>query len=105
MHLSNRHQHRPTILSLLAICLIWLPVPHVLFAREETSNGKHFLWQVDSPTTRIYLMGSIHLLRQDVYPLAPVIEEAFAASDILVLEADLTFPPKTGPVASRVLGW
>lgn len=67
---------------------MWLQVPHVLSAREESADGKHFLWQVDSPTTRIYLMGSIHLLRPDVYPLAPVIEEAFVASDVLVLEAD-----------------
>ena len=74
--------------SLAALCLVWAHLPHVLSAREGPSDGKHFLWQVDSATTRVYLMGSIHMLRQDVYPLAPVIEEAFAASDVLVLEAD-----------------
>ncbi|MDP3722671.1 MAG: TraB/GumN family protein [Candidatus Omnitrophota bacterium] len=77
--------------SLLAAGLVWVSLPQRSPAVESprAESGKHFLWQVDSPTARAYLLGSIHLLRQDVYPLAPVIEEAFAASDVLVLEADV----------------
>lgn len=94
MYFPNWRRNLPRVLSLLAICTVWLQLPQVLSAREEPSDGKHFLWRVDSPTTCIYLMGSIHVLRQDVYPLAPVIEEAFAASDVLVLEADAFAEPQ-----------
>ena len=75
--------------GLLAAWLVWLSLPQRSPAAEDPPAGKHFLWQVDSPTTRVYLLGSIHLLHQDIYPLAPVIEEAFAASEVLVLEADV----------------
>lgn len=88
MYLPSWRRNLPRIFGVVTICIVCLHLPQVLSAREEASDGKHFLWQVDSPTTRVYLMGSIHLLRQDLYPLAPVIEEAFAASDVLVLEAD-----------------
>ena len=75
--------------GLLAAWLVWLGPPQRSPVAEDPPAGKHFLWQVDSPTTRVYLLGSIHLLHQDIYPLAPVIEEAFAASEVLVLEADV----------------
>ena len=88
MHLPTGRWNFPRLFGLLTICVVWLHLPQVLSAREKPSDDRHFLWQVETPTTRAYLMGSIHLLRQDVYPLAPVIEEAFAASDVLVLEAD-----------------
>ncbi|MCC7035147.1 MAG: TraB/GumN family protein [Acidobacteria bacterium] len=51
---------------------------------------KHFLWKVTSPAgAEAYLFGSIHALGKGVYPLSPVIEEAFAASKVLVEEVDL----------------
>lgn len=76
---------------LLAVGLVWVSLPQRSPAVESprAESGNHFLWQVDSPTARVYVLGSIHLLRQDIYPLAPVIEEAFTASDVLVLEADV----------------
>jgi uncharacterized protein YbaP (TraB family) len=51
---------------------------------------KHFLWAItsaDAPPT--YLMGSMHLLTPDFYPLSPVIEQAFARSKVLIEEVDL----------------
>jgi uncharacterized protein YbaP (TraB family) len=50
-----------------------------------------FLWRVtsqDDPRKIVYLLGSIHVARPDFYPLDPAIEEAFDASDALVVEAD-----------------
>jgi hypothetical protein len=40
------------------------------------------------------------MLREDVYPLASVIEEAFAASDVLALEADVFAAPQEELVQS-----
>lgn len=81
-------------LGLLAVSLVGLCLPRISSASDERTDRKHFLWEIGSPTARAYLLGSIHMLRQDVYPLAPVIEEAFAASDVLVLEADVFAAPQ-----------
>jgi len=82
------------LLAVSAVSIVWLCLPPTASTGEELLDRKHFLWQVDSPTARAYLLGSIHLLDQRVYPLAPVIEQAFAAADILVLEADVFDTPR-----------
>ena len=57
---------------------------------SEIKVNKSFLWQVKSDTTTVYLMGSIHFMKQDMYPLKPEIEEAYEKSSILVVELDTT---------------
>jgi len=57
----------------------------------QPSQRMAFLWRVmppDEPRKVVYLLGSIHVARPDFYPLDPAIEEAFDASDALVVEAD-----------------
>src|SRR5436190_24149385 len=51
-------------------------------------GSKLFLWKASSPTTEVYLFGSIHLGKKEFYPLAKEIEAAFERSKFLVLEAD-----------------
>lgn len=52
--------------------------------------GKHFLWKVEAPGgATAYLLGSLHVLAADSYPLAAPIEKAFAESKTLVEEVDL----------------
>ena len=50
----------------------------------------NFLWKATgSNGGTVYLLGSIHLLTESYYPLAPEIEQAFKDSDLLVEEVDL----------------
>ncbi|MDP1572585.1 MAG: TraB/GumN family protein [Vicinamibacterales bacterium] len=51
---------------------------------------RHFLWTVrgEGPSVA-YLLGSLHVLTPDFYPLPERIEQAFAASGTLVEEIDL----------------
>lgn len=57
---------------------------------ENRLSGSHcFLWKIESDEGRVYMLGSIHLLKQEVYPLNQKIEDAFLASDTLVVEADI----------------
>jgi uncharacterized protein len=52
-----------------------------------------FMWRAtppDDPRKIVYLFGSIHVARQEFYPLDPAVEEAFDASDALALEMDPT---------------
>lgn len=51
---------------------------------------RHFLWRVsDSGGATAHLLGSVHVLKEGVYPLSSTIEEAFKASKVLVEEVDL----------------
>ena len=47
---------------------------------------QHFLWKVQSGKSTVYLLGSVHVGRKELYPLDDVIGQAFRQSDRLVLE-------------------
>jgi uncharacterized protein len=54
------------------------------------SPQKHFLWKVeDGKGASAYLLGSLHVLTADAYPLPATIDKAFAESKTLVEEVDL----------------
>jgi hypothetical protein len=55
----------------------------------EAQPPRNFLWKVSSAAGAVYLVGSIHLLTKDYYPLSPALDAAFKDSDLLVEEADL----------------
>jgi len=57
--------------------------------REETNSSKSCLWVVETPSNRVFLLGSLHLLKSDAYPLAAEIGRAYALSQRLVFETDL----------------
>lgn len=48
------------------------------------------IWEVRSQTNTVYLFGTIHVGARKMYPLGPVVEQAYAASRVLALEADPT---------------
>lgn len=60
-----------------------------LEARPASAQGRHFLWRVERGSSIGFLMGSIHVLTPEYYPLSPRIEEAFARSGTLLEEIDL----------------
>jgi uncharacterized protein len=47
------------------------------------------MWKASSPTATVYLLGSMHLGDKDFYPLPDVVESAFKASKVLVVEVNL----------------
>jgi uncharacterized protein YbaP (TraB family) len=57
---------------------------------QAVGKVKAFAWKVTSPTTEVFLLGSIHLASEDVYPLPAEMEKAFEASPVLVVELDAT---------------
>jgi uncharacterized protein len=62
----------------------------VLAALELQAAGPSFLWRVAGPRGgTVYLAGSIHLLSDEYYPLAPAFDEAFGRADLLVEEVDM----------------
>ena len=49
----------------------------------------HSLWKVQGKTNVVYLLGSVHVLKETNYPLAAPIEQAFTNAQIAVFEADI----------------
>jgi uncharacterized protein YbaP (TraB family) len=50
---------------------------------------KSCLWTVESQSNKIYLLGSLHLLKPNAYPLAAAMEKAYADSRIIMFETDI----------------
>jgi len=56
----------------------------------NAQTGKHFMWKVEDSSGAIaYLLGSLHVLTPEWYPLAEPINKAFAESKTLVEEVDI----------------
>src|SRR6185437_12876597 len=91
--LSNRQQRlfdRSTIAAFAAF-LFLLASAQLILAQE-----KSLLWKVQSGSNPVYVLGSIHFLKKQNYPLKKDIEDAFAQSRKLVLEINLeTLNPQT----------
>jgi len=75
---------------ILSAVLLLLLLDFSFFPRDAVSGQKSFLWKVRSKTTTVYLLGSVHFLKKEAYPLERKIEDAFEKSDVLAVEADIT---------------
>jgi uncharacterized protein YbaP (TraB family) len=78
-----------TIRRSLPVILILLLFTVVIPARTRAEGEKHFLWQATTQTATVYLLGSVHFMKREAYPLSPVIEKAFAGSDTIAVEANI----------------
>jgi uncharacterized protein len=61
----------------------------VVAAGEARAQDKSFLWRVQSDKSNIYILGSVHFLKKESYPLNKTIEKALDSTQKLVLEVDL----------------
>jgi uncharacterized protein YbaP (TraB family) len=65
-------------------------------------EGNHpvSLWQVEGEDNRIYLLGSIHLLRETDHPIPSAIYDAYNDADVLFMELDMD---DADPIADQIL--
>lgn len=77
---------RPSIsvLRYLLLLTCWLIQPG-----WSAEPGGSPVWQVSGERNQVFLLGSIHLLRQDDYPLPAAIDEAYVEAESIVMEIDL----------------
>ncbi|HWW01891.1 MAG TPA: TraB/GumN family protein [Candidatus Acidoferrum sp.] len=71
---------------LLALC--FGPAVFGQQARPQTAT-RHTLWKVEGKHGALYLLGSVHLLKAEDYPLPAPMEAAFTNSPIAVFETDM----------------
>lgn len=71
-----------------AICVLALALlAPVLLANE--AGHPVTLWKVAGSTNSVYLLGSVHLLREEDYPLPTALDAAYRDADVLVMEVDM----------------
>jgi hypothetical protein len=56
---------------------------------EAQPENKHFFWKVSDENSSVWVLGSIHLADSTLYPLAPVIDSAFAHAEELAVELNM----------------
>ncbi len=85
-HASSAFFTRPALNGRWMAALVLLAF--ISPASQLNAQDKSFLWRVKSAKGAIYLLGSIHYLKRENYPLKKSIQEAFENSQTLVLELD-----------------
>lgn len=80
--------------------IIFSVVLYVIFSSSlVASEDRALFWRVDSAQATVYLLGSIHVADDSFYPLRAEIEQAFAASETLVVEVDINSPQSVASFA------
>ena len=67
----------PALLTAVVLCCLMWVLPGLSTAAED-GGGKVFLWSFAAEKGTLYLLGSVHVLRPDVYPLDERIDRAVA---------------------------
>jgi uncharacterized protein YbaP (TraB family) len=62
-----------------------------------------YMWHISRGDTEMYLLGSIHILSEDFYPLPQLIEEISYRADLLVLEADVREGNAVNPEITQLI--
>jgi uncharacterized protein YbaP (TraB family) len=66
-----------------------LAIGIAVVASLQAAPPRNFIWKATGTHGTLYLVGSVHLLTKDFYPLSPALEGAYKASDLLVEEVNL----------------
>lgn len=72
--------------SRLAAALLWL-LPAAVFA--DSTGHPVTMWLAEGASNRVYLLGSVHLLREQDHPLPQVIERVYDEAETLYMELDM----------------
>jgi uncharacterized protein YbaP (TraB family) len=76
------------ICFLICFATFWVSI-NTAFAQAGAQQKKDFLWSLKTDKATIYLLGSIHLLQADAYPLDKNIEAAYKNSTRICFETDI----------------
>jgi uncharacterized protein YbaP (TraB family) len=71
--------------SLRLLLLVLLAHP----AHATESGHPVTMWEVAGAKNSVYLLGSIHLLRSEDYPLPTALDAAYSEAEVLIMEVDM----------------
>lgn len=75
---------------MLTVLFTWFSLFALYGQGKVPESGKSFIWEIQTDSGKSYILGSIHALKKENYPLKPEIEAAFVNTDALVVEANLS---------------
>jgi uncharacterized protein YbaP (TraB family) len=78
---------------------------HQLTLTGENKYGdvKGCIWEIKKGSATVYLFGSIHIAKKDMYPFNKTVEDAFLSSNNLVVEADVSDMSKVMKSQSKLI--
>ena len=82
----NTRKRIARTLCLLGLLLLWQSCA----ATGQLGESRATLWKVQGDHNSVYLLGSIHVLSKQAYPLKAVLERAFDDANQVAFEIDLT---------------
>lgn len=68
---------------LLLLMLAWLPGPAIADGQPVT------MWLAEGAANRVYILGSVHLLRAEDHPLPAALEAAYDDAEAIIMELDM----------------
>jgi uncharacterized protein YbaP (TraB family) len=75
--------------SALAVAVTMAAAAVASTVAQPRAATRSFMWKATRQQGAVYLVGSVHMLTKDFYPLAAPIDAGFKDSDLLVEEVDL----------------
>jgi uncharacterized protein len=83
----SQSTRKPIWRRAFALCVAVIAI--VSLAAAHAAEARTFAWKASGKGGVVYLIGSIHVMTPDFYPLNPTLEGAFKDSDLLVEEVDM----------------
>jgi len=75
---------------IISLSFIWAAASAALVQQSLAQDTrKSCLWSLQTKSSTVYFLGSLHLLKRDAYPLESVIEKAYATSQKIIFETDI----------------
>ncbi len=99
----RRSSAAAVLASVLALCVTSLHAQNAQ-PNAQPPSGRGLIWAVEKDGRTSWLVGSLHLLTADAYPLPASMTAAFAEADTLVEEADpleLSSPEVTAQLMAK----
>jgi uncharacterized protein YbaP (TraB family) len=62
-----------------------------LLAQKTTAVSRLPLWKIEGKRCTVYILGSVHFLKKEHYPLPAPIDAAFERAKVVVFETDLNW--------------
>ena len=85
--MRRSHPIRPLVLAFLCVLL---SVAGFAQSSAYKPGAPFLMWKISSKTNSAYVLGSVHLGDKSMYPLPGVVENAFNAASVLIVEVDMT---------------
>jgi uncharacterized protein len=80
------------IMAILLFSFVCIGTPFYPVHAAPKNPSNVFMWSVQGPKSKVFLLGSMHMFKAASYPLDPRIENAYQSCPRVVFEADLEGP-------------